>query len=469
MKNFQVIINRKKQKIEGGLLDCFLLEKTRIIHNFQEKSRCESNFRVFYLIFEEFPEEIRRNLGFFDENMKKMESWQFEILKTEVSLGFFAEEEGFYRRILKYFGIFGLKEAEIIVIFKILSIILHLSEYHRNKGDILMKISEILEIQREKLENFCDSFNENQLFYLISEIYLQLFKGIVKKININLIKDLKNAEISTLSTFKSQFISDLSSNSQKITLNFIDILGFESLEINGIYQLSMNYLNEKIQQFYIENLYKSEEIEFLMEGLLCESSQLNFVDNLHILDIYEKKEGFQGFLQEIEEKLAKGENQEEINKNFFMKVEKMVKNDKNDTVFINKKAESFMISHSAMEIEYKYENFSCFLKKNLLVYQVFEEILTTSKNPLFSNFLSKKTTKLDKNISFFESLAEKINLLLKSLANCDKHYMNCLSSQKTLNSLDISQQIQVFHCENLIKFKKEVFSIKKTYNQFYHD
>ena len=50
-------------------------------------------------------------------------------------------------------------------------------------------------------------------------------------------------------------------------MGILDIYGFEIFGINGFEQFCINYCNEKLQQLFIELTLKSEQEEYLKEGI----------------------------------------------------------------------------------------------------------------------------------------------------------------------------------------------------------
>ena len=77
-------------------------------------------------------------------------------------------------------------------------------------------------------------------------IYDRLFKWLIAKCN---------ATLCDASMKKANFVAVL------------DIAGFEIFEYNGFEQISINFVNEKLQQFFNHHMFVVEQEEYVSEGI----------------------------------------------------------------------------------------------------------------------------------------------------------------------------------------------------------
>ena len=57
----------------------------------------------------------------------------------------------------------------------------------------------------------------------------------------------------------------MATNSKEINIGILDIYGFEIFTRNGFEQFCINYVNEKLQQIFIELTLKNEQEEYQSE------------------------------------------------------------------------------------------------------------------------------------------------------------------------------------------------------------
>jgi myosin heavy subunit len=109
---------------------------------------------------------------------------------------------------------------------------------------------------------------------LAKEIYARVFQWLVMVINFNT---------------SSQSNNPSKTNGIAGTISLLDIFGFECFGVNRFEQLCINFANEKLQQKFTEDVFKTVQSEYAKEGLVWE--HITFTDNADVLDLIEGKKG----------------------------------------------------------------------------------------------------------------------------------------------------------------------------------
>ena len=162
-----------------------------------------------------------------------------------------------------------------------------------------------------------------------------MFNWLVKRLNLTLIPDED----------KEPTADHASLDAQRITIGLLDIFGFEVFKVNSFEQFCINYTNEKLQQLYISYVFKSEEKEFVNEGLGEFLSELNFEDNQPIIDLMDLYPV--GIFNLVDEVCAVNGSDDSL-------ASKIRNTHKNNAKFITPKLtkDTFILIHTAKNVEY---------------------------------------------------------------------------------------------------------------------
>lgn len=70
---------------------------------------------------------------------------------------------------------------------------------------------------------------------------------------------------------------------QALSFGILDISGFENLQHNSFEQLLINITNEKLHQYFQQQIFDVEYKDYKLEGI--EAHEVNFLDNRDVLNL----------------------------------------------------------------------------------------------------------------------------------------------------------------------------------------
>ncbi|CAD8118390.1 unnamed protein product [Paramecium sonneborni] len=161
-----------------------------------------------------------------------------------------------FKQLLISFGDLDFSLEDIVNILQCVAGLIHLEENNYEKAEELLKISNLKETIDSKITNLQQSKKlqaESIVDGIIMDFYYKLFCWIQNKIN-------------------KQLFQDYDSN-KKFILNIFDSFGFEVIENkqgvqqNQLEQLMLNYVNEKLQNYFYLHIIENAENAFISENL----------------------------------------------------------------------------------------------------------------------------------------------------------------------------------------------------------
>ncbi|CAO3636718.1 unnamed protein product [Mucor hiemalis] len=269
-KFIRIAFNRNGD-IRGAFIDWYLLETSRVHTQTLE----ERNYHIFYQLLNADP-QMKATLKI---DQKCPSDFVYTKNSNHTIQG--VDDAAEYNKLVQSMNIMGISNDERLEFFRIIVAVLYLGDTIVNNSFGRVEISgyenacEILGVspqlfKKHLLEPQIKAGNEwvsqskspsqvkDNLDALSKVLYERNFGRLVNRVNsaIDGPQSLEGMSISEGERF----------------IGVLDIAGFEIFRINSFEQLCINYTNEKLQDFFNQNMFVLEEKEYKRENIFCDDS-----------------------------------------------------------------------------------------------------------------------------------------------------------------------------------------------------
>lgn len=435
----------------GTLVDAgvttYLLESSRVVTH----GNLERSYHCFYEMLSGLAEE-------------KLSQWQLsrekqyiilssdtkpsEVTKDQAEyertwhIQFQERDQKNFQRLCDALGGLGFSEEDISI-FQVLAGLVHLGDLslaERDEGqesssveldeEILEKAAGLLGMDADELSSALrrrkvrvlhpgrESVHEvprttsqfrHALHSLIKALYKRLFERLVDRIN------------GSFQELSSQSEDDF----HRREIGILDIYGFERLQRNSFEQLCINLANERLQQYFVENVLMAEQDLYRREGLpwpglvLPDSSPVVSAigHTFRILDEYSQQlaKGFEKTDESFCQKTVDEAQKDPARREFL----RQLRVSKRRPTAVN---EGFMVKHYAGLVEYNTKGWLD--KNNDRLLPDCEELIGSSSFELVASLKDEDMGKAP-----FRSISKKyctdLENLLQTLSSCQLHYIRC--------------------------------------------
>mmetsp|Transcript_13928 Transcript_13928/g.34013 ORF Transcript_13928/g.34013 Transcript_13928/m.34013 type:complete len:1221 (+) Transcript_13928:174-3836(+) len=277
---------------------------------------------------------------------------------------------------------------------------------------------------------------------LAKSIYSKLFDSIVKRINLSIEK------------------KDI----QGIQIGVLDIYGFEIFGFNSFEQLCINFVNEKLQQIFIELTLKAEQEEYAREGIPWK--QIKYYDNRPLCELIGGKPGVFSLLDDAV-------NTGKTDQMWLSDVVGVFRNKRGmgDAVIVS--GDQFTIRHFAGEVTYHSEGFGIKNKDTLFADMI---KLMQSSTETFAKSqgwmeIVVQTGQKKRPPTVGKQFRTQVSKLMKALHKCTPHYIRCIKpngkkSPNCFENKEVTRQVKYLGLLENVKVRRAGYAFRDTFIRF---
>ncbi|KAG7274284.1 hypothetical protein CRUP_037211 [Coryphaenoides rupestris] len=448
---------------DGGKISNFLLEKSRVVM----RNPGERSFHIFYQLIEGASGEQKKSLG-----ITSLDYYSYLNQSGSYKVDDINDKSDFQETV-HAMGVIGISGEDRSMVLQIVAGVLHLGNItFREAGNYAAVESEeflafpafLLGIDQNRLkekitsrkmdskwgsalESIDVTLNVEQACYtrdaLSKALHSRVFDFLVESINKAVVKD-----------------------HQELNIGVLDIYGFEIFQKNGFEQFCINFVNEKLQQIFIELTLKAEQEEYVQEGIKW--TPIDYFNNKIVCDLIESKLNPPGILSILDDVCATmhavGEGADQT---MLQKLRVQI----NSHEHFNSWNQGFIIHHYAGKVSYDAEGF-CERNRDVLFNDLIE--LMQSSETSFIRALFPENLNAEKKgrpTTAGSKIKKQANDLVGTLMKCTPHYIRCIKPNETKKPKDweesrVKHQVEYLGLKENIRVRRAGYAYRRIFKKF---
>ncbi|XP_041074230.1 unconventional myosin-Ie-like isoform X1 [Polyodon spathula] len=448
---------------DGGKISNFLLEKSRVVM----RNPGERSFHIFYQLIEGASAEQKSSLG-----ITSLDYYYYLNQSGSYTVDDINDKSDFHET-LHAMNVIGIFAEERALVLQIVAGVLHLGNISfKEAGNYAAVESEeflafpafLLGIDQSRLKEKLTSrkmdgkwggksetinvtLNVEQACYtrdaLSKALHSRVFDYLVDSINKAMEKD-----------------------HEEYNTGVLDIYGFEIFQKNGFEQFCINFVNEKLQQIFIELTLKAEQEEYVQEGIRWTS--IDYFNNKIVCDLIESKVNPPGIMSILDDVCATmhavGEGADQT---LLQKLRMAIGTHEH----FNSWNQGFIIHHYAGKVSYDVEGF-CERNRDVLFSDLIE-LMQSSEIPFIRALFSEnlQAEKKGRPTTAGSKIKKQANDLVSTLMKCTPHYIRCIKPNETKRPKDweesrVKHQVEYLGLKENIRVRRAGYAYRRIFRKF---
>ncbi|XP_042659714.1 unconventional myosin-Ie isoform X2 [Tyto alba] len=448
---------------DGGKISNFLLEKSRVVM----RNPGERSFHIFYQLIEGASSEQKSSLG-----ITSMDYYYYLSLSGSYKVDDINDKSDF-QETLHAMSVIGIFAEEQALVLQIVAGILHL-------GNISFKeVGNYAGVESEEFlafPAFLLGINQDRLKEKLTSRQMDSkWGGKSESINVTLNVEqacyTRDALAKALHSRVFDYLVDsinkaMEKDHEEYNIGVLDIYGFEIFQKNGFEQFCINFVNEKLQQIFIELTLKAEQEEYVQEGIRW--TPIDYFNNKIVCDLIENKVNPPGIMSILDDVCATmhavGEGADQT---LLQKLQMQIGTHEH----FNSWNQGFIIHHYAGKVSYDMDGF-CERNRDVLFMDLIE--LMQSSDLPFIKALFPENLQVDKKgrpTTAGSKIKKQANDLVGTLMKCTPHYIRCIKPNETKKSRDweesrVKHQVEYLGLKENIRVRRAGYAYRRVFKKF---
>ena len=448
----------------GANITNYLLEKSRVVGQILN----ERNFHIFYQFTKAASADHRSTFG-----VQNPQTYVYTSKSKCLDVPGIDDNADF-QETLNAMKVIGLSQAEQDNIFRVLALILWIGNISFREDDsgnaavadqsVIDFAAYLLEVQPKHLDK--------ALTIRVVETSRGGRRGSVYDVPLNIVQAtaVRDALAKALYFNLFDWIVQRVNASLKArgaianSVGILDIYGFEIFDRNSFEQLCINYVNEKLQQIFIQLTLKTEQEEYAREQIKW--TPINYFDNKVVCDLIEERRP-PGVFAALNDACATAHADSSAADSTFVQRLNALSNN----AHFQPRQGQFVIKHYAGDVNYAIEGMTDKNKDQLL--KDLLNLVAESQNPFVGSLFPHQVNQDDKRRppTAGDKIKASANDLVSTLMKASPSYIRTIKpndnkSPHEYNTGNVMHQIKYLGLQENVRIRRAGFAYRSTFDRF---